>query len=734
MTLVEIPSRQLAAKLLREGNFALWTDAHGNGQPFMANPKNAIFYPGTWLYLILPFFASFKLHFFLHVVITWLGIYTLLRSYELSQRASFLGACLFIFSGIYLSSFEFYNHIAALAWMPWVLFYLNKKTPTKVKQLLLTSLFWALLILAGAPEIIFITLMLALAQIFFEPDKWKKRLAATGLSLIVACFLSAVQILPSLELLADVDRQAQTRIWPLELIQLANVVFPHFLGNDRQPGHTDFWGAHLFDRNYPLYYSFYLGWGAIILVLIGLLAAKNRRQRVLIWTALFFFLIACGRYSPFFFLYRLLPVLNSIRYPVKFILGSFFCLSVLAAQGSEAMASAGEEKRKFRESNFPFYLLLVAAVMSGVYWTFKWKILSWLNLLFLIDKESSLQELSQSIETGLFLLGFYAVLLFIKEKSKFLERVVPAIILLAAIADPALHNRYVNPTVPYAFFKTPQLISLLGDSKTIFRDDFLPPTLAPGQASPEKLLSCLYQSLYPYAGIGEGVRYVLNKDFYATYSRRYHRLMKLIQELPHDARIKILEYLGCAYVITERPLFPSRPEIKREINGLTFWLQPLASKKMNPYLVFQTIEAESVEERVKIFASPSFDPLKAAIIPKGINPGLSRENLGRDKASIQVKKEIQGRAWYFIDTPEDAIIVIPGNFAPGWKAWIDKEPARVFEANLFSKGVFVPGGKHNIEIRYLPSSIIFGAVISLTSLAGLLIIMLCIFLKRRSKL
>jgi hypothetical protein len=48
-TLVEIPARQLCVKLMKEGNFALWTDAYGNGQPFLANPKNAVLYPGTWL-------------------------------------------------------------------------------------------------------------------------------------------------------------------------------------------------------------------------------------------------------------------------------------------------------------------------------------------------------------------------------------------------------------------------------------------------------------------------------------------------------------------------------------------------------------------------------------------------------------------------------------------------------------------------------------------------------------
>jgi hypothetical protein len=60
MAFLEIPLRKHAVDLIKEGNFALWTDAYGNGQPFLANPKNAVLYPTTWLYLILPFSVAFR--------------------------------------------------------------------------------------------------------------------------------------------------------------------------------------------------------------------------------------------------------------------------------------------------------------------------------------------------------------------------------------------------------------------------------------------------------------------------------------------------------------------------------------------------------------------------------------------------------------------------------------------------------------------------------------------------
>jgi len=708
MTLIEIPSRKLCVKLLREGNFALWTDAHGNGQPFLANPKNAVLYPTTWLYLVLPFFTAFKFHYSVHVIICWLGLYFLSQSYGLTRRASFLGASLFIFSGIYLSSFEFYNHIAALAWMPWVLFCLNKNFPLKLKKLICISPLWALMILAGTPEVIFIALFLAIAQSFFNKGEWKKRILAACISLVLASCITAVQLLPSLEMLAQTDRQEQARTWPLELVQLVNVAFPHFLGNDRQPGHNDFWGRHLFDRNYPLYYSLYLGLGALILATLALKKTFQRKRKVLLWTGFLFFLISCGRYSPFFFLYRLFPVIGSIRYPVKFLLGSVFCLSLLAALGYQNIEGRGEKKQKSA-----FLLILIAAGISAAYWAFKAKILSGLNLLLLIDKESSVRDLARSIETGLFLFSLYAILLFFRDKNRLFQRATLIVILALAVLDPAFHNRYVNPTVPIAFFAKPELAKFLGPSKTIYRNDSLPPNLKTESMNNVRFFHYLYQTLYPYSALGHDVRYVLNRDLYASYSREHNALMKDIQALPQEAKLKILEYLGCSYAVGDKRIFTHRPGIEWKINGKSVWLESIADEKPSVYPVFQTVTAYAMEERIKLFIDPSFDPRRQAVTAKYLH--LEEENPEEKKASIQVKKEIQGRAWYSVETPADTLVVIPSNYVRGWKARVDGKPVEVFEANVFSKAVLIPRGRHDIEIRYLPGFFLWGAALSLIS-------------------
>jgi len=710
-TVVEVPVKKLTVQLLKEGNFALWTDAHGNGQPFMANPKNAVFYPTTWLYLFLPLFTAFKLHYLIHALLGWLGMYVLCKSYSISRKASFLGASLFASSGMYLSSFEFYNHIAALAWMPWVLWLLHRDVRPGRARIVPLAFLWALMILAGAPEFILMTLFLAAGQAFFTAGKWKKKIALAVLSLLLATILSAVQVLPSIELLGRTERAAQSAQWPLELIQLFNLPFPHFLGNDREPGHNDFWGWHLFDKKFPLYYSLYMGVGALLFFLFGMRKPWDRRRKILLITFFFFFLLACGRYSPFFFLYRFVPLLSSIRYPVKFFLGSVFCFSILAALGFDEVTHARKPGRRA-----VFALAVCAGMGLSIFLLFKGPTIGILNKLFIIDQDASFREFGRSIGTGLFLLAVYALVFFLLHRSKGQGRILGWALIALAVMDPAYHNRYVNPTVPASFYDTPPLPGLLTAPVAIYRDELYSPFLKETMGDNLKLLGFFRKSLYPFTGLGDGVRYVFNWDFYGTYSRRYFDLREAFKGLPPKGQFKILKYVGCAAYIGYEPLFSRENAQKLQIEGVTIWVERIAEKNASPFAAFRAVKAAEIKDKLGIFTGDEFDPVKEVITEKDIILPGSSGNLETKPAAIVVRKEVQGRGWYSTSLPREGIIVFPGNYAPGWHARVDGRRADVFEANVFSKGVMVPSGRHEIVLRYLPVSFLWGAAVSLISL------------------
>ncbi len=713
-TIVEIPARKLTVDLIRQGHFALWTDAYGNGQPFLANPKNAVIYPATLLYLILPLFTAFKLYYLIHVVLGWIGLYALGRSYSQSEKAAFLAASLFSFSGMYLSSFEFYNHIAALAWMPWILLLLNRAWHRRWAKLAVLAACWALLLLAGTPEIALLTLVFAAGQAFIVRGEWKRRFAETAVSLGLGCFLCAVQLLPSLELLTRSGREGRPADWPLELVQLVNVPFPHVLGNDREPGHSDYFGWHLFDKQFPLYYSLYMGIGALIAALAGLRRPLDRKRRVLLVLFGLLFLLACGSYSPFYVLHRALPILSSIRYPVKFFLGSVLCLCLLAGHGFDELSRRGSGKKFLRT------LVLTTVIASALFWPLKSRILGLFNKLLVIDKPSSLAELGLSIATGLTLLAAYAALFVLMTRTGGRSRELGWALIALAVLDPAYHNRFVNPTVPPSFYDKPPLLEEFGPPLVVYRSEAYAPFLKQTLGDDLRLLGYFRKSLFPLTAMADGVKYVFDFDFYDTYPVSYSDRVDAVKKLPAESQLKILKFLGCRYYIGAYPVFSKETVRVLGVEGVRVAVERISEGPAAPYVVFSTIRSVSVDDKVRQFAEPGFNPYDGTILEKEIRFAEGPAGVDAGAARIMTKDQAQGFGRYEVDLLREGIAVFPGNYAPGWRAWIDDRPAEVMEANLFAKGVLVPSGSHEVVLRYLPRSFVWGAAISVATILVML--------------
>jgi len=714
-TILEIPTRQLGVQLLREGNFALWTDAHGNGQPFLANPKNAVCYPSTWLYLILPFFAAFRLHYLLHAILGWLGLYGIHRFFRISRPAAFLGATLFAISGLVLSNFEFYNPVAAFAWTPWILLASFSDSLTGFRKTAVLAGLWALQLLAGTPEAVIITLIFILVQAFFLPGKAGKRLAAAFVALVLAAAISAVQYVPAFEVLGRTERTAsETSLWPLELIQLLNVPFPGICGSDRGPGPADYWSAHLFDKGAPLYYSFYLGMAGLLLFLLGLAIKTDRTRRGWKWLFLLFFLMACGRYFPLNAVLARVPILSSIRYPVKYMMGAMFAGALLAAAFFDEY---------FIRKTIAFPRLrrgLLAALGIGAGLSLLVPAISRaLGGIFVIRDERFLGSIRNSLYLGLAFLSVSLVILGAFGLTKKKTGILPVLFAFLALADPYIHNRWINPVVPASFFDPPALVQKIGPPVTVYCQEVLPDDLRLRLGDGRKAQDFVHRSLYPFSGMSFGIRYVFNRDFFGLYPKDQRDLREASNSWPEDLYIKYLRSIGCDYLVGPNPL-KALPADKEVIEGFPVFTQKIVPRRDFPYFVRSAVVAKTPAEKRAAFAAPGFNPDTTALVGMPM-PGLTG-SLGLESDEVAALLETQGRAIYRVKTSGPAIAVFRGNWGPGWKARIDGKPAPVFEVNLGLKGVFVPPGANRVEIRYLPGSFILGAVISgltLLVLAGM---------------
>ena len=65
-----------------------------------------------------------------------------------------------------------------------------------------------------------------------------------------------------------------------------------------------------------------------------------------------------------------------------------------------------------------------------------------------------------------------------------------------------------------------------------------------------------------------------------------------------------------------------------------------------------------------------------------------------------------------------SFVVLSEVFYPGWEAFVDGRPAPIIPGDLVLRAIPVPAGKHTIELHFRSKTLLWGLVVSLTSLIG----------------
>jgi hypothetical protein len=205
------PWRHFASQSLHRGLLPLWNPFQFSGTPFIANAQSAVFYP-----LNLPFWVfntayAFGISAFLHALLASFSTYFLARRWNLSQGAGVVAGTIYAFCG-YLSAWSLLpTLLTTAAWLPLCLLLFEKASDD---EKLGASSFWlaiclACALLAGHAQIFFyILLALALRQPFLRRT-WRGMAVLLG-SVALALGLSAIQVLPTLELARIGHRVAST--------------------------------------------------------------------------------------------------------------------------------------------------------------------------------------------------------------------------------------------------------------------------------------------------------------------------------------------------------------------------------------------------------------------------------------------------------------------------------------------------------------------------------------------
>lgn len=353
------PLRYFTAIHIRDYTLPYWNPYSASGEPWLANPQTAIFYPPTWLFMSLPFETAYMLFLALHLVILGWGAY-LLFARSVSEGAAMVGAAAVMFSGPTLSLLDISNNLATFAWIPWVIrAAAARKSPAVSGSLI------ALAFLGGEPFFAAVGAGLY-AVIRVIPsggegagteggtERPPRFLGPAGndilLTAIVAMGLSAVQLVPFLELVRGSDRAAQLSSEEIfrESMRVSDwlrvAVPPRLNANAYDP--------KLSQHFIPVVYA-----GAVVAVLAVLGWIFVRRREVIGWTLLLLaaVFVAAGDSLPLSRLFEIAPV-TPFRYPSRVVPFGALAIVALAALGWDRF----RPKRRWAD------LLLVVVIVADL--------------------------------------------------------------------------------------------------------------------------------------------------------------------------------------------------------------------------------------------------------------------------------------------------------------------------------------------------------------------------------
>ncbi len=272
-----VPLKAFGAEALQRGEIPALNPTWALGQPFRGNPNAVALYPGNLLYLVLPFWSAFNLHYVLHWLVAGLGMFLLARSLERSREAALLAALAYACSGWMLAVLTFYNLLVVVAWWPFVLRAAVAKSRAAPA---LGGLACGMALLGGEP----VTALLGTVPLILFASRAHGILRGGLRAAVIGVFGLAValpQIVATSRFTATSFRGAhgllasQASHFSLEPLRALELLLPHPFGlaGWHGPLGTNASGAleHL-----PFYFSIHFGLVAFVLALVAV-----RRQPLL---------------------------------------------------------------------------------------------------------------------------------------------------------------------------------------------------------------------------------------------------------------------------------------------------------------------------------------------------------------------------------------------------------------------------------------------------------------------
>jgi hypothetical protein len=113
-----------------------------------------------------------------------------------------------------------------------------------------------------------------------------------------------------------------------------------------------------------------------------------------------------------------------------------------------------------------------------------------------------------------------------------------------------------------------------------------------------------------------------------------------------------------------------------------------------------------------LLARTNLDFSQVVILPSTARTAISATS--QSQARVGSVRFANQKVSFETDSPDKCLVVISQTYYPGWKAYIDGRPQRLWRANYAFQALEAPAGKHQVVLIYTDHLLLLGLVLSAT--------------------
>ena len=689
-----------------QGRLALWTDRVYLGFPFFADPQTAAWYPGTLLVVAFGPHLGYVLFLFSHSLLAAIGTTGWARSHGCGWPAAWAAGLVVSLAGYFAHEIRHPGLFAILAWLPTWLWATHRcfldPTPARIG---VAAIPLAMMIFAGTLQVLFgAVLVYGFYVVALSLDARRERagwssarrgilatLAAPGLGLSLA----GVALVPGLAHLPHTARDlgmtyafgSMGSVPPLQLASLFFAPAASFLDSTSD-----------FDAT-----SFYVGALSLPLAVVALVEVRRLLPLALALCAGTLAVLAMGKYGGLHpLLYAWLPdVVGMLRGMGRALGPGTVCIALLVALGLQQLGSPNVRLQRL----FGALLLAAASAHALVLW--------------LAPGRLEARDLG-----GVLVLATAFVLWGLRKRyPRMLQPGLAVLMALDLVAfgplDRALREAPPPPSEAQIAGNMPVLADLeaspFADERMLllgFGPRNLPLLLGPnGVGGYNPLVTLRYLDFVSLIQTGRlFAREPLDRFVHFDQPQRLGADLvdaAAIRFIVSPARLAF-EGLRLGKEYPKHPLRKFSPYLYENQQAL-----PRA------YLAYRTRPARDTADLEQLLAA-DFDAGRGTVVETSSEPLQGPSDID----PVEIIRERPEVLRFDVATERPAVLVVANAWYPGWHAWVDGEEAPVLRVNGMFRGVALPPGAQQVEMRFEPGSFRVGALVSLTALVVLAVVLL----------